>query len=145
MEEQQLIVVTKDSIAFDIWKAKALLLPNSSVELKLVNGKFLPKANLNGTVSFGTNKGASDDKDVEGKKTVDFKGISFENLQLQTVSPIISVRNMGYKGTVAFGNFPVSIGNINVAINGNNSRIDFDLGINLMDEPLEPELQPELE
>ncbi|WP_264536981.1 hypothetical protein [Flavobacterium sp. N1736] len=133
MQEQQLVVVTKDSIAFDIWKAKALLLPNSSVELKLVNGKFLPKANLNGSVSFGTNKGATDDKDVEGKRTVDFKGISFENLQLQTVSPIISVRNMGYKGTVAFGNFPVSIGNINVAINGNDSRIDFDLGINLME------------
>lgn len=133
MEEEQLIVVTKDSIAFDIWKARALLLPNSSIELKLVNGKFLPKANLNGTVSFGTNKGASDDKEVEGKRTVDFKGISFENLQLQTVSPIISVRNMGYRGTVAFGNFPVSIGNINVAINGDNSRIDFDLGINLME------------
>ena len=133
MEEQQLVVVTKDSIAFDLWKARALLLPNSSVELKLVNGRFLPKANLNGTVSFGTNKGASDDKEIEGKKTVDFKGISFENLQLQTVSPIISVRNMGYKGTVAFGNFPVSIGNINVAINGNDSRIDFDLGINLME------------
>lgn len=133
MEEQQLVVVTKDSIAFDLWKAKALLLPNSSVELKLVNGKFLPKANLNGSISFGTNKGASEDKEVEGKKTVDFKGISFENLQLQTVSPIISVRNMGYKGTVAFGNFPVSIGNINVAINGNDSRIDFDLGINLME------------
>ncbi len=133
MQEQQLVVVTKDSIAFDIWKAKALLLPNSSVELKLVNGRFLPKANLNGTISFGTNKGATDDKEVEGKRTVDFKGISFENLQLQTVSPVISVRNMGYKGTVAFGNFPVSIGNINVGINGDNSRIDFDLGINLMD------------
>ena len=74
MQEQQLIVVAKDSIAFDIWKARALLLPNSSIELKLVNGKFLPKANLNGTVSFGTNKDATDDNDVEGKKTVDFKG-----------------------------------------------------------------------
>ena len=133
MEEQQLVVVSKDSISFDIWKAKALLLPNSSVELKLVNGRFLPKANLNGTISFGTNKTATDEREVEGKRTVDFKGISFENLQLQTVSPIISVRNMGYKGTVAFANFPVSIGNINVAINGDDSRIDFDLGINLMD------------
>lgn len=133
MEEQQLVVVTKDSIAFDIWKAKALLLPNSSIELKLLNGRFLPKANLNGTVTFGANKSATDEKEVEGKKTVDFKGISFENLQLQTVSPIISVRNMGYKGTVAFGNFPVSIGDINVAINGEETRIDFDLGINLMD------------
>ena len=133
MQEQQLVVVTKDSIAFDIWKAKALLLPNSSVELKLVNGRFLPKANLNGTITLETNKAATDETEVEGNRTVDFKGISFENLQLQTVSPIISVRNMGYKGTVAFGNFPVSIGNINVAINGNDSRIDFDLGINLMD------------
>ena len=133
MSEQQLVVVTKDSLSFDIWKAKALLLPNSSVELNLVNGRFLPKANLNGTISFGTNKTATDDKEVEGKRMVDFKGISFENLQLQTVSPIISVRNMGYKGTVAFANFPVSIGNINVAINGNDSRIDFDLGINLME------------
>lgn len=133
MEEQQLVVVSKDSISFDIWKAKALLLPNSSVELKLVNGRFLPKANLNGIISFGTNKTATDEREVEGKRTVDFKGISFENLQLQTVSPVISVRNMGYKGTVAFANFPVSIGNINVAINGGDSRIDFDLGINLMD------------
>jgi hypothetical protein len=133
MEEQRLAVVSNDSISFDIWKAKALLLPNSSIELKLVNGKFLPKANLNGTVSFGANKSATDEKNVEGKKTVDFKGISFENLQLQTVSPIISVRNMGYKGTVTLSNFPVSIGNINVAINGEESRIDFDLGINLMD------------
>lgn len=133
MDEQQLVVTTKDSIAFDIWKAKALLLPNSSVELKLVNGKFLPKANLNGTISFGTNKGATDDKEVEGKKTLDFKGISFENLQLQTVSPTISVQSMEYKGMVTFGNFPVSIGNINVTTNGDDSRIDFDLGINLME------------
>lgn len=133
MQEQQLTVVTKDSISFDIWKARALLLPNSSVELKLVNGKFLPKANLNGTVSFATNKGATDDGNVQGKKTVDFKGISFQDLQLQTVSPIISVRNMGYQGTVAFSNFPVSIGNIDVQINGNDTRVYFDLGLNLMD------------
>ncbi|TDW52796.1 hypothetical protein EV144_1011489 [Flavobacterium sp. 270] len=133
MEEQRLTVVTKDSIAFDIWKAKAVLLPNSSIELKLVNGKFLPKANLNGSISFGTNKKATDETEVEGKKTIDFKGLTFEDLQLQTVSPVIAVRNFGYKGTVGFSNFPVSIGNINVAIQGDNTRIDFDLGINLMD------------
>jgi hypothetical protein len=133
MQEQQLAVVTKDSISFDLWKAKALLLPNSSIELKLVNGKFLPKANLNGAISFGTNKKTTDDNNVQGKKTVDFKGIVFENLQLQTVSPIISVRNMEYKGTVSFGNFPVSIGNIAIQIKDNDTRIDFDLGLNLME------------
>ncbi|SMP34712.1 hypothetical protein SAMN06265346_11883 [Flavobacterium hercynium] len=133
MNEYRLNVVTKDSISFDLWKAKALLLPNSSVELALVEGRFLPKANLNGTISFATNKKATDDKAVEGDKAIDFKGITFEDLQLQTVSPIISVRNMGYAGTVSFSNFPVSIGNINVAMDGDNTRIDFDLGINLMD------------
>jgi hypothetical protein len=133
MQEQQLTVVTKDSIAFDLWKAKALLLPNSSIELKLVNGKFLPRANLNGTISFGTNKNATDKDSVQGKKTVDFKGITFQNLQLQTVSPVISVQSMGYKGTVGFNNFPVSIGNIDIAIHNNDTRVDFDLGLNLMD------------
>jgi hypothetical protein len=133
MQEQQLTVISKDSISFDIWKARAILLPNSSIELKLINGKFLPKANLNGTLSLATNNGATDDGDVKGKKTVDFKGISFQDLQLQTVSPIISVRNMGYQGTFSFSNFPVSIGNIDVQINGNDSRINFDLGLNLMD------------
>ncbi len=133
-QEQQLTVVTKDSISFDLWKAKALILPNSSVTLGLVDGKFLPKANLNGSLSIGTNKAASDEKDtIEGKKSVDFKGITFEGLRLQTISPIIQVDNMGYKGKVSFGNFPVSISNINVSMANNSSRIDFDLGINLME------------
>jgi hypothetical protein len=133
MEEQQLTVVTKDSIHFDLWKAKALLLPNSSVALKLVDGKFLPKANLHGSLSIGVNKAATDNKEVEGKKSIDFKGITFQNLQLQTVSPVIAVESMGYSGTVGFSNFPVSISKIDVAVNEGIARIDFDLGINLME------------
>lgn len=133
LQEQSLNVITKDSISFDLWKAKGLLLPNSSVELKIVNGKFLPKANLHGTISIGTNRTATDTDDGGEKKTVAFEGITFENLQLQTVSPYISVGSMGYQGTVEFANFPVSIGNINISTNNTEARIDFDLGINLMD------------
>lgn len=132
-QEQSLNVVTKDSISFDLWKAKGLLLPNSSVELKIANGKFLPKANLHGSITIGTNKSATETDDGSGKKTVDFKGITFENLQLQTVSPYISVGSMGYKGIVQFANFPVSIGNINITTNSTDARIDFDIGLNLMD------------
>ena len=51
-----------------------MLLPNSSVELKITNGTFFPKANLNGNISIGSNMSANDDADVSGKKTVDFKG-----------------------------------------------------------------------
>jgi hypothetical protein len=133
MQEQQLVVMTKDTVRFDLWKAKALLLPNSSVTLKLVDGKFLPKANLHGALSIGAGNSDNDNSEVEGKKSVDFKGITFQDLQLQTVSPIIQVQTMGYSGTVGFSNFPVSISKIEVSINNNNARIDFDLGINLME------------
>ncbi|WP_421498032.1 hypothetical protein [Flavobacterium columnare] len=131
-EEQQLTVVSKDTLSFDLWKAKATLLPNSSVVLKLANGTFLPKANLHGSLSIGSSKSDTDDAS-SGKKTVDFKGITFQNLQLQTVSPVISVQYMGYAGTVSFGNFPVSIGDIGVSIQQSSARLDFDLGLNLME------------
>lgn len=132
-QEQHLIVTTKDEISFDLWKAKATILPNSSITLRISNGQFLPKANLHGSLSIGTNKSANDNSEVQGKNTVDFKGITFQNLQLQTVSPVISVQTMGYSGTVAFGNFPVSIGNIEVRIQQTTARLDFDLGLNLME------------
>ncbi|QYS89615.1 hypothetical protein [Flavobacterium davisii] len=54
-------------------------------------------------------------------------------MQLQTVSPVISVQYMGYAGTVSFGNFPVSIGNIGVSMQQSSARLDFDLGLNLME------------
>ncbi len=132
-EEQRLIVATKNELSFDLWKAKATILPNSSIELKIVNGTFLPKANLHGNISIGANKSANDESEVTGKKTIDFQGITFQNLQLQTVSPVISVQSMGYTGNVSFGNFPVSIGNINVTIQQTTARLDFDLGLNLME------------
>jgi hypothetical protein len=133
VEEQRLTVTSKDSINFSFWKARALLLPNSSIELKLVNGKFLPKANLYGSLSIAANQSKDEADDAKGKKAVDFKGISFQNLQLQTVSPIISVDAMGYAGKVAFSNFPVSIANIDIMVKDTDTKISFDLGLNLME------------
>ena len=133
MQEQQLTVVTKDTISFDIWKAKAKILPNSSVVLRLLDGKFLPKAVLHGALGIETNTAANDNTVVSGKKTVDFKGITFENLQLQTVSPVISVTSMNYTEAVGFSGFPVSISNIGVTMQNNAARLDFDLTLNLME------------
>ena len=134
-QEQHLVVVTRDTISFDIWKAKALLFPNSSIELKLVGGKFLPKANLNGNISIESNSATTDSStQINGNKTVDFKGITFQNLQLQTVSPVIQVQSMLYTGNlVKFANFPISISNIGVSMANGNARLDFDLGLNLME------------
>lgn len=134
--EYSLTVSTTNAINFDIWKAKATLLKNSSVQLKVKDGRFLPKAILHGSINFSASKASKDDDNdepSEDKKTVDFKGITFENLALQTVSPMIQIGSMGYKDELKFGNFPVSIGNIQVTAQDNHADLYFDLGLNLMD------------
>ncbi|QYS89616.1 hypothetical protein [Flavobacterium davisii] len=76
-EEQQLTVISKDTLSFDLWKAKATLLPNSSVVLKLANGTFLPKANLHGSLSIGSSKSDTDDTS-SGKKQLILKASPFK-------------------------------------------------------------------
>lgn len=133
-DEYNLRVITTSTINFDIWKASATLLPNSSIELKVKDNVFLPKANLHGYLSItaNTDKNGASEKDKQ-KGLVDFKGITFQNLQLQTVAPLISVEGMGYNGEVKFANFPVSIANINLTTNNDRANLYFDIGINLME------------
>ncbi|WP_109852521.1 hypothetical protein [Aquimarina sp. AU58] len=133
-DEYSLTVSAIDTLDFDIFSAKAELLPNSSVELKVVEGSFRPKAILNGSMSITANQKTSlnNSKAGSNSKTVDFKGIEFQNLVLQTVSPIIQVDYLGYKGSVALANFPVSIDNIAFRSNEQEAGIEFDLKVNLM-------------
>ena len=133
--DYKLVVQTKDTIAFDIWKAKAQLFENSSVELRVAEGHFLPKANLHGRIDFAANRSHNEaTTNTLAKKTLDFKGITFENLTLQTVSPMIQVGNMSYKGDISFGNFPVSIKRFEVKANDKQANLYFDLALNLMDK-----------
>lgn len=134
--EYSLTVSTSNELRFDVWKAKAVLAPNSSIQLRVLDNKFLPKANLHGSISFASSKASTDENDSEltdDKKTVDFKGITFEGLVLQTVAPRIQIGSMGYQDNIKFGNFPVSIGNIQVIAQDNRADLYFDLGLNLMD------------
>ena len=134
--EYSLTVSSSDAINFDIWKAKAKLTKNSSIQLKVRDGRFLPKAILHGSIDFSASKDSKDEdtKEVaENKKTVDFKGLTFENLALQTVSPMIQIGSMGYHDNIKFGNFPVSIGNIEIVAQDNRADLYFNLALNLMD------------
>ncbi|WP_103068654.1 hypothetical protein [Aquimarina sediminis] len=141
-EEYGLVVSTLDTLSFDVFKAKAQLLPNSSVELMVVDGNFRPKAVLNGRMAISASQKESlanegqtyttGEGDDEEKHTVQFKGIEFQNLVLQTVSPIIQVDYFGYRDEVKLANFPVSIGNIAFMSNEFEAGIEFDLMINLM-------------
>lgn len=137
-EEFMLRLSSLNEIKFNIWKAKARLAPNSSVELRIQDGNFRPKAILHGdmTISADINENENNTSEEEmgdGKeKAIAFKGIEFQDLVLQTESPIFQVGYFGYKGEVKVSNFPVSIGNIALTSNDQGAAIYFDLMINLM-------------
>ncbi len=141
--EYAMTVSTLDTIAFDVFKAKAELLPNSGVELAVVDGNFLPKAVLHGRMAISASQKESLKKEGESttsidsdgraqNNTVEFKGIAFEGMVIQTVSPIFDIAYLGYQDEVKLANFPVSIANIAYAGNGQQAGLLFDLNINLM-------------
>ncbi|AOC93248.1 hypothetical protein BB050_00092 [Flavobacterium anhuiense] len=141
--------VTND-ICFQVFKGKANLEKNSYVELKVKEGKFLPKAVLYGTLSLkASNKPVTAAEAVAGvkektegenasdeKETAVFKGIIFQNLTLQTVNPIITADYFGYKNIkeddAKVSNFPVTINEIALIANTESASLKVDLAINLM-------------
>ncbi|MBO9585411.1 MAG: hypothetical protein J7574_14705 [Flavobacterium sp.] len=144
--------VTND-ICFQVFKGKANLEKNSYVELKVKEGKFLPKAVLYGTLSLkaSNNKpvtaseavaGVKNKEKAEGetgpveKETAVFKGIIFQNLTLQTVNPIITADYFGYKNVkeddAKVSNFPVTINEIALIADTESASLKVDLAINLM-------------
>ncbi|WGH76027.1 hypothetical protein P8625_02335 [Tenacibaculum tangerinum] len=118
--------IAKEGLNFPVFMAEAHLKSNSSVTLKVKEGKFRPKANLYGSLTIKGGGSAT-------SKLINFKGITFENLQLQTENPLILVDYMGYEGKAfSFSNFPVTISDINVTTNDQKASLGFDLDVNLM-------------
>jgi len=137
-EEFMMSVGTAKTIDFDVFSAEAQLLENSRVELAVVDGEFKPKAVLNGRMAISASQKQSivnEGNQIENTNdVVQFKGIEFNGLVLQTETPLISVASFGYSDKVALAGFPVSIGDINLSANDNDIQLDFDLMINLMGE-----------
>nr|WP_299172732.1 hypothetical protein [uncultured Allomuricauda sp.] len=129
-DEYVLSAETDDAIPFNVFKATATITPNSYVELRLSQGRFKPKAVLHGNLAI---KGSNNTADPN-KGTVDFKGITFQNLQLQTATPYLQVDYMGYNDEVKFANFPVTISNIGLTATNHETELAFDLNINLMEK-----------
>ncbi len=146
--EEYLLNISNDSIIdFNLWKAKGQLFPNSSIELAIRDGHFRPKATLHGRLAISANQVKSLENegnkenvvelDAQGnpkKNLVEFKGIVFQNLVLQTESPVFTVDYMGYKDEVSLAGFPVTISNIGITSNDYEANLYFDLAINLMGE-----------
>ncbi|QFZ53907.1 hypothetical protein FEZ18_03320 [Oceanihabitans sp. IOP_32] len=133
-EEEYLLNVKNDSIVdFNLWNAKGQLLPNSAIELAVRDGRFRPKATLHGNLKIRANqKKEQENNNINKENLVEFDGITFQNLRLQTETPLFAVDYMGYTGEVKLANFPVSISDIGISANEFNANLYFDLAINLM-------------
>ena len=134
-DQYTLQVSSVNALDFDLWSAKVLLREESFVELKVKDGTFQPLANLHGTVNFASGLG-KDSAQKNDSKTVDFKGIVFEDMLLQTQSPKLSVGYFGYKSTSRLANFPITINEIGLQapLGSNRAELLFDFNINLSSE-----------
>lgn len=124
----------KNDICFQLFKANATIEKNSYVELKVKEGVFLPKAVLYGSLAIkGSN---TPESETDTKETVNFKGVTFQNLQLQTIVPYIKADYFGYKNTpkedAKVSNFPITINEIALIADDESASLKIDLAINLM-------------
>lgn len=133
--EYLLTVKPKDTISFGFIRAsKVTLYPNSSVTLDVKDGKFLPKAILNGKMTI--NATLKKDAGENDSSLASMPAIEFRGLQLQTLSPKIRIESMGYDGVIRFGNFPASINSIDVAASNDEARLSFGISVQLMGDGL---------
>ena len=125
-------VVAKSDMSFPMFQAaKVDIYRGSSLEVRVLNGTFLPKANLHGRMNVQA-------KLSDGGQGVELADIRFENLRIQSVKPYIQV------GTFSFGSealqqkmagFPVSIDKIGLRnITDKELGLDFNLKLNLVGE-----------
>ena len=128
-ENYTLTLQPLDTLNFNVFKAKAHIYSNSYVQLEIENHKFKPSALLNGDMVISSGIGNSSNNN---KKTVNFKGVEFQNLHLQTESPKLQIDYLGYSGEVKIANFPVTLSDINASVVNDTAKLHFAVDINLM-------------
>ncbi len=125
-------VVSTEDMQFNLWQtSKVEIYEASRIEIRVADGKFLPKAVLHGNMNI---QARLSDKGEKGKG-VELADISFENLEIQTVKPYIKVGNFSF-GSEALqqkmAQFPISINNIGMrSLSDTETALDFDLIVNL--------------
>lgn len=130
--DNEYLFSVKNDTAMDmsLLVAKASIYKNSYLEIAVVDGKFKPRAVLNGKLTI--NAGMSD---KSGGAKASIADLSFEALEISTVAPYISV------GAFSFGsglqipkiaNFPVSLEHIDFKVNGSDVTLGFDVVVKLV-------------
>jgi hypothetical protein len=120
------------NMQFSLWQtSKVEIYEASRIEIRVVDGRFLPKAVLHGNMSI---QASLNDKAAPGKGA-ELANIAFENLEIQTMKPYIKVGNFSFGSEAAqqkLAQFPISISNIGMrALSDTETALDFNLILNL--------------
>ncbi|WP_296623239.1 hypothetical protein [Marivirga sp.] len=114
-----LIARLKSTAKFNAFKADLNLSPNSLIELKVIEGKFKPRAVLHGNMDV--NPTTSSDK-----KGAEVNGLIFQSLVLQTEAPYIDAQYFGFEQNSkenTAGGFSIGIEKIALQTDPENNRI----------------------
>ena len=130
-DNYMLRVSSLDSISFDMWKAKAVILPSSYVELQVKNKEFLPKVVLDGSMVLEAPK--------SDKNLYRLEGINFQKFTLQTQAPYISAEYFGCEGEQKIAGFPVSIKDVSVAFREERAQLHFGIRVGLQKDKFSAE------
>ena len=106
---------------------------NSSVGIKVKEKNVYPFANLTGGLSIGADLGQKKPVNDGKEKMIQFVGIEFKELELQTEpgKPIIQVKEFKFDKEFNLMNFPVTIDDLNLITPANDEvGLTFDLTIN---------------
>lgn len=125
------------NLNFDLWKASVTLKPSSYIDIKLIDGKFLPKAHLNGEMTMNLGLRDGGEPGTEDNKNVKIAKVSFESLEVQSVKPYVKVGSfsLGTEGMRSgMGGFPIRINEIGGASSGNEISLTVDLTLSLVGE-----------
>lgn len=90
-EDYVFAVSSPGKMNFDVLSAEVMINPGSMIEIAVIDGKFRPKATLHGQISFGAGLSGDGTKSSDASKNVTIPYIQFQDLQIQTVKPYVTL------------------------------------------------------
>jgi hypothetical protein len=128
-------VITQDTLDFNVFVGRVVLLPNSYVQLRGGSESFQAEAMLHGKIGIKSNILKKGDGGGGRSDIADMKGITFRGLHVTSYAPYFTAEYFGYEGVVKFGNFPLSFEKITlIKPNATTVGISFNAKLNLGSE-----------
>ncbi|KOY84369.1 hypothetical protein AD998_21410 [bacterium 336/3] len=132
-------VKNTSALSFPVMKAAQVnLSPSSYLEVKSVQGKFIPRACLTGSMTIGGSMASGEEppaSNVPKNKKISFPGIEFTELEITSQAPYLRAKAFGFtggNGNNSMAGFPVTISNLGLKTYSDGTAVEFDLRVNFV-------------